>query len=376
MRKRAVSLLLLGIFAFGGCVSDTNNNNLDILDDDKPRITLYGDTDIHIPLGTNRVVENDRFIAEDKQDGDLTNSVKRTNNIDFTKAGTYTVTYFVEDSDGYNDTKTRRVIIEDNSYSNNDNLVVGGNGTPTITLYGDTDIHIPLGTNRVLENDSFIATDREDGDLTNRVQRTNDIDFSRAGTYTVTYSVVDSDGHSDTQTRTVTIDNNSYSNNNNNNNNGGGNSDIGTSINGDGYTSALDDFESWYYNTCGESFNRALYNESTGKYRGTIECSNKGLDYIDLSKLSIFTAINKIDLSHNNLTDIDFSPIRDIQGLNYLYINNNTAQLKRKYNTEAKRKALFRFFTNIHGGNGKNGLFIGFKPNQNNRSIDNFRIIF
>ena len=370
MRKRAISLLLLGVFAFGGCQSDTNNNNLDILDEDKPRITLYGDTEIHIPLGTNRVLENDRFKAEDKQDGDLTNSVKRTNNIDFSRAGTYTVTYFVEDSDGYSDTKTRSVIIEDNSYSNNNNLGGTDDGRPKITLYGDRDIYIPLGTNSVLENDSFVATDREDGDLTNSVQRTHDIDFSRAGTYTVTYYVVDSDGNSDTQTRSVTITDS-------NTNSGGGSSDIGTPINGGGSSnSALYDFETWYYNTCGESFNRALYNESTGKYRGKIDCSNKGLDYIDLSKLSMFTAIDTIDLSHNNLTDIDFTPIRDIEGLNYLYINNNTAQLKRKYNTPAKRKALFRFFTNIHGGDGKTGLFIGFKLNQGNRSIDNFRIIF
>lgn len=375
MKIRATSLILSTIFIFSGCGTDingdNNNTNLDILDDDKPRITLYGEKDIHIPLGTNTVLENDGFIAEDTVDGDLTYSVKRTHNIDFTKAGVYTVTYFVEDSDGYTDTKTRRVTIDNNS--NNNLGEFGDSDKPRITLYGNSDIYINLGTTTVLENDSFIATDTVDGDLTYSVTRTDDIDFTRVGVYTVTYFVEDSDGNSDTKTRRVTILDNSSSSNNDNYENE--DSDLGTPIGGSGY-SAIEDFKIWYYNTCGESFNSALYNASTGRYRGKINCSNKDLDYIDLSTLSVFSAIDTIDLSHNRLTNIDFSPILDIEGLNYLYINNNTEELKRKYDSVSERKALFRSFTNINGGDGETGLFIGFKPIKSSSSEEFLKIIF
>ncbi len=373
MKKRATSLILSTIFIFSGCTSDTNSDNLDILDDDKPRITLYGDTDIHISLGTYTVLENDSFKAYDKIDGDLTYNVTRTNNIDFSKAGVYEVKYFVEDSDGYTDTKTRRVTIEDTSIDNNNsNIYYGDNGKPKITLYGETNIYIILGTNSVLENDSFKAEDREDGDLTYSVTRSDDIDFSRTGSYTVTYYVQDSDGNSDTQTRKVTI----LEPDNNYNNGGGDSYDYGTPIDGGSGYSAIEDFSTWYYNTCGESFNSSLYNPDTGRYRGKINCSNKDLDSIDLSTLSVFTAIDTIDLSHNSLTYIDFSPILDIEGLNYLYINNNTQTLKNRYDTESERNALFRSFTNIHGGDGKTGLFIGFKPTKSNDNEEFFRIIF
>ena len=286
MKKTVAGLMLFGMILFSGCNTDTTNNNLGVLDDDKPRITLYGDKEIEINLGTNSVLENDNFIAEDAVDGDLTASVKRTHNIDFTKVGVYQVTYFVEDSDGFTDTQTRTVTIIDPNNNSSTN---------------------------------------------NNQDHSGDID---SGT---------------------TIDNNQNDYNN---------PDLGTPVDGGGSSnySDIESFKTWYYNTCGETFNESLYNSTTSSYSGKIDCSNKSLDYIDLNQLSIFNSISIIDLSHNNLTDIDFTPIQNIQGLNYLYINNNTATLKNKYNTVSKRNALFRFFTNIHGGDGKTGLFIGFKP--------------
>ncbi|MCH9740074.1 MAG: DUF5011 domain-containing protein [Epsilonproteobacteria bacterium] len=295
MKKVVTSLSLLSMLVFSGCSTDTTNDNLGVLDEDKPRITLYGEKDIYINLGTMVVLENDNFIAEDTVDGDLTDYVERTHNIDFTRAGEYQVTYFVEDSDGFSDTQTRSVTIVDPDYdSSTDNQNSSGN--------------VDLGTQVGNENDS-------------------------------------------------------------------GNVDLGTPIGGSTY-SDIESFKVWYYNTCGETFNESLYNATTSSYSGKIDCSNKGLDYIDLSQLSIFNSIDSIDLGYNNLTDIDFSPIQDIQGLNYLYINNNTATLKSQYDTVSERNALFNFFTNLHGGDGKTGLFIGFKPHQQDSDEETLRISF
>ena len=50
------------------------------------------------------------------------------------------------------------------------------------------------------------AFDKEDGDLTNKVKVINShVDTSKAGTYEVTYKVVDSQGASATKTITVTV---------------------------------------------------------------------------------------------------------------------------------------------------------------------------
>jgi len=303
MKKIVTSLTFLGMLIFSGCSSDTtNNNNLDVLNDDKPRITLYGEKDIYINLGTTSVLANDKFSAEDSVDGDLTSNVKRTNNIDFSRAGKYQVTYFVEDSDGFTDTQTRSVTIVDPSLSTSGGINSGISG----------------------DNQNY----------------SSDVDSGNPWA------------------------NQNYS----------GDVDSGTSISGT--TSDIESFKVWYYNTCGETFNESLYNPTNSSYNGTINCSNKGLDYIDLSELTIFNYIDTIDLSHNNLTNIDFTPIKDIQGLNWLYINNNTATLKSHYDTESERNALFRFFTNVHGGDGKTGLFIGFKPDQNNSNDETLRIIF
>jgi len=284
---------------------------------------------------------------------------------------------------------------------NNLNALSGEN--PIITLYGERIITVPIGTTSILDNgDNIKASDPQDGDLTNQVQRDDDVNLNQVGEYHIKYSVEDNDGNQDIKCRKVIVqgtntdingildngnyntDNGNYDNGNyntDNTNNGGyvddytggqGNNDLGTPIGGDNSTgnnnyssnsSDLDTFIAWYDNTCGGTFNRSLYNETTKTYNGTIDCSNRGLTSIDLSPLRMFDGINEIDLSHNKLTNIDFSPIRDINTLWKLNISYNTQTLKNKYDTVSERNALFRYFTNLHGGDGKTtGLWIGFKP--------------
>ena len=49
------------------------------------------------------------------------------------------------------------------------------------------------------------AIDKEDGDLTNRVEHKGDVDTSKPGKYIVEYSVVDSQGGKATVTQTVIV---------------------------------------------------------------------------------------------------------------------------------------------------------------------------
>ena len=263
---------------------------------------------------------------------------------------------------------------------------------PVITLYGDRIITVPTGTASILaDGDRAEAYDPQDGDLTNQIQRSNDVDLNQAGEYHIKYSVEDSDGNQDTKCRKVIVEGNNtevnglygdYTSDDTTNNDGyvdgytGGeqnNNDLGNLVGGDdstgysNYTSDLDTFIAWYANTCEGTFDSSLYNESTRTYNGKIDCSNKGLRTIDLTPLSMFDGINEIDLSKNKLTDIDFSPIKNIHTLYNLYINNNTSTLKKKYDTVAERNALYRYFTYLHGGKKDTDLFIGFKPRSGNK---------
>jgi len=356
----AFMLFSLTTVTFTGCGEDSNTtttgscgeNSADMLSGENPTITLCGDTTIEISLGTNEVLADDSFSAYDPQDGDLTAEVVRTNNIDFSHAGTYQVTYTVEDSDGNRDIKYRTVnIVGSDSY----NVYSGGNtgvgSQPTIFFTdgngGDT---LFLNLNQFYDRTAYYATDTEDGDLTASVVVSGNVDTSVAGVYDVTYTVTDSDGNTATKTRTVYV----------------GQSDLGTPVGSDNMTT----FKTWYSNTCGQTFNASLYNAQTGAYNGKIDCSNQGLTSIDLSPLSVFVSIKSLDLSHNSLSSIDFNqldlsvnnvkvledldlsynnfsyidfqPLHNLKNINRLWIQGNNLD----YSTKAKRDALYSIFNN------------------------------
>ena len=347
---------------FTGCGGDDNNSTAS--DGETPTITLQGDTNIEIPLGTMTIPE-DGYSAFDFQDGDITDKVERSNNIDFNRAGDYEVTYSVTDSDGNVGTAIRHVkIVNGNSDPFYDGGGTNGGGNsgnnnyqgsaPVISFNQDT-VYLTLGENFRTSQyyNDYRATDAEDGDLTSQVIiDASGVNSNVAGTYVATYSVTDSSGNYVAKDKIVVIQN-YYNNDGNNNNNNGSYSE-------------LSNFKSWYSSTCGGTFNESLYNASTRKYHGKIDCSHQGLSSIDLSALSVFDGIDDLDLSYNNLSYIDFSPIRDIHEMWVLHIDHNTQTLKERYDTESERVALFKYFTNIHGGHGNThdsnaGLDIKFK---------------
>ncbi|MGL5616541.1 MAG: glycosyl hydrolase family 18 protein [Sarcina sp.] len=133
--------------------------------------------------------------ATDKEDGDLTNKITVTGDVDVNKAGTYTLIYSVVDS-GNKTAIAQRVItvVDEVEPEQNTAPVLNGIIDKVIT-----------------EGDKFdklagvTATDKEDGDLTNKITVTGDIDTNKAGVYTLTYSVKDSGGLETTKTRKITV---------------------------------------------------------------------------------------------------------------------------------------------------------------------------
>ncbi|MBC2162149.1 LPXTG cell wall anchor domain-containing protein [Listeria booriae] len=131
--------------------------------------------------------------AADKEDGDLTKDIKITaNDVDTTQEGIYHVAYSVTDSD--ENTTTKEITV-----------TVTSNDAPTITA---TDKTLKRGdTFDALAEVS--ATDKEDGDLTSNIQViANDVNPDQEGTYSVTYSVTDSDNNTTTKQVNVTVTSN------------------------------------------------------------------------------------------------------------------------------------------------------------------------
>ncbi|MEG2428749.1 MAG: DUF5011 domain-containing protein, partial [Oscillospiraceae bacterium] len=133
--------------------------------------------------------------AFDKEDGDLTSSIKIATNLNTNKEGTYGVTYGVTDSKGV--TTTKDIIVKVLPKT-----IIETNTAPTIS--GATDKEIKVGT-KFDAKASVTAFDKEDGDLTSAIVISGNVDTTKAGTYTVTYTVTDSKGLKATKTITITV---------------------------------------------------------------------------------------------------------------------------------------------------------------------------
>lgn len=127
--------------------------------------------------------------AYDAWDGDVTSKIEVSeNNVNTSKAGNYTVTYKVIDS-------------ENNEALKNINVKVLSS-LPVIEA-SDKTINLNEEFNPL---DGVSATDLEDGNLTDKITvLENNVDISNVGQYTVTYSVKDNDENETNKTISVTV---------------------------------------------------------------------------------------------------------------------------------------------------------------------------
>ena len=156
-----------------------------------PEITLIGSATVTVQLGANYADAG--ATATDNVDGDITDRIVVDNPVDTGTAGTYTVTYSVEDAAGNNASAARTVIVQ----------AMADTVPPEITLIGSTTVTVRLGA--VYMDAGATATDNIDGDITDRIVVDNPVDTGTAGTYTVTYSVEDAAGNRASATRTVIV---------------------------------------------------------------------------------------------------------------------------------------------------------------------------
>ncbi|MBT3303270.1 MAG: DUF5011 domain-containing protein [Bacteroidetes bacterium] len=153
-----------------------------------PVITLYGGDPISVSV--NKVFVDTFYSAWDDAEGNLTSQVMISGNLDVYQIGTYSRTYYVEDSKGNSDTKMRTMIVEDNA-------------APDVVMNGDNPMFVEISTSftdpGVTYSDNYWPLNKVS------LGTTGLVDINKAGTYKIDYQVTDYSNNSQTVSRTVIV---------------------------------------------------------------------------------------------------------------------------------------------------------------------------
>lgn len=185
--KKVFSLLLILAFAFGLVACGDPEDPVDPTD----TASILGATDITIEFESD-FDPLDGITATDRVDGDITSAITVTGEVDTNTPGTYTLTYKVTGSDGNEVTVTREVTVNPDP---NATASFAGVANKTIA-FGS--VFNPL--------EGVTATDTVNGDITSTITVTGAVDTSTPGTYTLTYTVVDSNGKEVKATRQIVVE--------------------------------------------------------------------------------------------------------------------------------------------------------------------------
>ena len=146
-----------------------------------PEITLVSSEDTFTIPG--EAYQEEGFSAWDNHDGNITDRVTRVEE-------NGVVTYTVSDSSGNQATVTRPIFYHDPI-------------APTLELTGGDSVTVLKGAE--YQDPGFLAQDNCDGDITDRVVITGQVDTNTVGVYELTYTVTDSYDNEASATRTVRV---------------------------------------------------------------------------------------------------------------------------------------------------------------------------
>jgi len=165
----------------------TATRTVRVVDTTPPTIRIKGDNPAIVEVGSTYTDAG--ATALDTVDGNLTNSIATTNSVNTNRVGDYNVTYSVKDSAGNEMNAARVVRVVDTP--------------PTITIKGANPATIEVGSTYI--DAGAEANDNVDGNLTNSITTTSNVNTTKLGDYNVTYTVQDSAGNEVNATRVVRV---------------------------------------------------------------------------------------------------------------------------------------------------------------------------
>src|SRR5699024_780662 len=147
-----------------------------------PEITLNGDNPMELEVG--ETYDEPGATAEDDVDGDVSDAIEVTGDVDTSTVGEYEVVYTVSDEAGNEATATRVVnVVEADGTGEGDEDTVA----PEITLNGDNPMELEVG--ETYDEPGATAEDDVDGDVSDAIEVSGDVDTSTVGEYEVVYTV-------------------------------------------------------------------------------------------------------------------------------------------------------------------------------------------
>ena len=149
-----------------------------------PTIKLNGEKEINLALDDEYIEEGANATFRDK---DVSTDIKVFGMVDTKKVGTYEVLYTIKVHD-----KTKKV---------SRTINVKDNIAPEIILKEDSKKSYLIGTE--YKEPGYSASDNYDGDITDKVEITNNINKNNPGDYEIIYVVTDSSGNMTEVTRNV-----------------------------------------------------------------------------------------------------------------------------------------------------------------------------
>lgn len=154
---------------------------ISVLDKMMPVLSLNGEEEVFLCPGKSYIEEG--YKAVDVNDGNITKKVERIE-------GNSGIIYKVQDSFGNSVLKERKIIKKDIE-------------DPVIQLYGFSNMTIHLGDK--YNEPGYSAVDNCDGDISNRVIVTGNVNTNREGSYTLYYKVADIFGNESTVSRVIHV---------------------------------------------------------------------------------------------------------------------------------------------------------------------------
>ncbi|WP_224249499.1 immunoglobulin-like domain-containing protein [Hyalangium gracile] len=184
-----------GSYTLGYTAADASGNTaaspsrtVAVVDTLAPTLSLLGSASQAVECGSSYT--DPGATAADACTGDLTASIVKSGSVNTAALGNYSLSYLVADASGNTATASRSVTVRD---------TVG----PQLQVLSGPSVLQCNGAPYV--DPGATASDSCAGNLTSRITSTSNLDQTRAGQYTVTYSVTDDAGNTSTATRLLTV---------------------------------------------------------------------------------------------------------------------------------------------------------------------------